>query len=164
MTIIDRVGLGDRFRTVKAFLHRGAQRARHKADLEFAGQGETVRVRRGSSSLLAGRRASSIVVKDHRCICSRKPREVESFYLAALADGGRDNGKPGLGLAIARTTTAPLLDPDGHNIEAIPIMAGDLTGGCQCGAVRFSVGRLGRASVCHCRMCQKAFGSFSVRW
>lgn len=33
-------------------------------------------------------------------------------------------------------------------------------GGCQCGAVRFEVtGRLGRASVCHCRMCQKAFGN-----
>jgi hypothetical protein len=32
------------------------------------------------------------------------------------------------------------------------------TGGCQCGAVRFSVsGPLGRASICHCRMCQKAF-------
>ena len=35
-----------------------------------------------------------------------------------------------------------------------------LTGGCQCGAVRFSVERLGRASLCHCRMCQKAFGGF----
>jgi len=35
------------------------------------------------------------------------------------------------------------------------------TGGCQCGAVRFRVeGALGDASVCHCRMCQKAFGSF----
>jgi hypothetical protein len=33
------------------------------------------------------------------------------------------------------------------------------TGGCQCGAVRFSVASLGRASVCHCRMCQKAFGN-----
>ncbi|ESQ90056.1 hypothetical protein ABAC460_09825 [Asticcacaulis sp. AC460] len=33
-------------------------------------------------------------------------------------------------------------------------------GGCQCGAVRFEVsGPLGRASVCHCRMCQKAFGN-----
>jgi hypothetical protein len=32
------------------------------------------------------------------------------------------------------------------------------TGGCQCGAVRFRVGRLARASVCHCRMCQKATG------
>jgi hypothetical protein len=35
------------------------------------------------------------------------------------------------------------------------------TGGCQCGAIRFRVdGLLGDASVCHCRMCQKAFGSF----
>lgn len=35
-----------------------------------------------------------------------------------------------------------------------------LTGGCQCGAVRFRAERLGRATICHCRMCQKAFGSF----
>ena len=39
-------------------------------------------------------------------------------------------------------------------------MASELTGGCQCGAVRFRVERLGRASICHCRMCQKAFGGF----
>jgi hypothetical protein len=37
-------------------------------------------------------------------------------------------------------------------------MSGE-TGGCQCGAVRFRIlGALGRASICHCRMCQKAFG------
>nr|WP_280115483.1 GFA family protein [Roseibium hamelinense] len=35
------------------------------------------------------------------------------------------------------------------------------TGGCQCGAVRFRVGGdLSEASICHCRMCQKAFGNF----
>ncbi len=35
------------------------------------------------------------------------------------------------------------------------------SGGCQCGAVRFRVeGALDRPSVCHCRMCQKAFGNF----
>ena len=34
-----------------------------------------------------------------------------------------------------------------------------ITGGCQCGAVRYRIeGDLGRASICHCRMCQKAFG------
>ena len=35
-----------------------------------------------------------------------------------------------------------------------------ITGGCQCGAVRYRAEALGRASICHCRMCQKAFGGF----
>lgn len=35
------------------------------------------------------------------------------------------------------------------------------TGGCQCGAVRYAVeGPFGHASICHCRMCQKAFGGY----
>lgn len=34
------------------------------------------------------------------------------------------------------------------------------TGGCQCGAVRYSVERFGLSALCHCRMCQKAFGGF----
>lgn len=37
------------------------------------------------------------------------------------------------------------------------------SGGCQCGAVRFKVASsLGEASICHCRMCQKAFGSWGA--
>ena len=34
------------------------------------------------------------------------------------------------------------------------------SGGCQCGAIRFTAERLGNSSVCHCRMCQKATGNF----
>jgi hypothetical protein len=34
------------------------------------------------------------------------------------------------------------------------------SGGCQCGAIRFRASRFGRSSICHCRMCQKAFGGF----
>lgn len=37
------------------------------------------------------------------------------------------------------------------------------SGGCQCGAIRYRIdGPLGRAGFCHCRMCQKAFGSFGA--
>ena len=35
----------------------------------------------------------------------------------------------------------------------------DYTGGCQCGAIRYrATGPRDRASVCYCRMCQKASG------
>jgi hypothetical protein len=33
-----------------------------------------------------------------------------------------------------------------------------ISGGCQCGAIRFRAEGLGEASICHCRMCQKATG------
>ena len=37
------------------------------------------------------------------------------------------------------------------------------SGGCQCGTVRYRIdGALGRPGICHCRMCQKAFGSWGA--
>ena len=39
-------------------------------------------------------------------------------------------------------------------------MRGVLTGGCQCGALRFRIeGPPRYSTVCHCRMCQKAFSA-----
>jgi hypothetical protein len=38
-----------------------------------------------------------------------------------------------------------------------------ISGGCQCGALRYRISAaLGEASICHCRMCQKAFGSWGA--
>jgi hypothetical protein len=38
-----------------------------------------------------------------------------------------------------------------------------ISGGCQCGAVRYRIILpLAHAGICHCRMCQKAFGSWGA--
>jgi hypothetical protein len=40
-----------------------------------------------------------------------------------------------------------------------------LTGGCQCGAVRYALfAAPERAGICHCRMCQKAVGGPFTAW
>ena len=45
---------------------------------------------------------------------------VDAFYSAALAAGGQDNGAPGLRPHYhANYYGAFVIDPDGHNIEAV---------------------------------------------
>jgi catechol 2,3-dioxygenase-like lactoylglutathione lyase family enzyme len=45
---------------------------------------------------------------------------VDAFYKAAIAAGGRDNGPPGIRSHYHPTYYgAFVLDPDGHNIEAV---------------------------------------------
>ena len=42
---------------------------------------------------------------------------------------------------------------------------GRLAGGCQCGAVRYALHSAPQdAHLCHCRMCQKAMGSYFAPW
>lgn len=46
--------------------------------------------------------------------------EVDAFYAAAIAAGGKDNGPPGLRPRYhANYYGAFVFDPDGHNIEAV---------------------------------------------
>ena len=46
--------------------------------------------------------------------------EVDAFHTAALAAGGRDNGAPGVRTRYSPTYYAAfVLDPDGHNLEAV---------------------------------------------
>lgn len=56
----------------------------------------------------------------HVALAAPDRRTVDAFHAAAMAAGGRDNGAPGL-----RPHYHPnyygafVLDPDGHNIEAV---------------------------------------------
>jgi hypothetical protein len=46
-------------------------------------------------------------------------------------------------------------------VSRFAILPITMSGGCQCGAVRYHVTRFtDNAHICHCRMCQKAVGNF----
>ncbi len=61
-----------------------------------------------------------VITPVHVSLAARSRAEVDAFYKAALAAGGKDNGAPGV-----REQYHPsyygafVLDPDGHNIEAV---------------------------------------------
>jgi catechol 2,3-dioxygenase-like lactoylglutathione lyase family enzyme len=56
----------------------------------------------------------------HVAILAKDRATVDAFYKDALAAGGRDNGAPGIRAHYHPTYYgAFVLDPDGHNIEAV---------------------------------------------
>ena len=60
------------------------------------------------------------VVPLHLAFEAKSRAEVEAFYEAALAAGGKDNGKPGYRVEYWPGYYAAFVhDPDGHNIEAV---------------------------------------------
>ena len=56
----------------------------------------------------------------HFAFAAPSREAVDAFYKAALEKGGRDNGAPGLRPQYhARYYAAFVIDPDGHNVEAV---------------------------------------------
>jgi catechol 2,3-dioxygenase-like lactoylglutathione lyase family enzyme len=60
------------------------------------------------------------ITPGHVCFAAQSRAEVDAFYRAALEAGGRDNGAPGIRAHYhANYYGAFVIDPDGHNIEAV---------------------------------------------
>jgi catechol 2,3-dioxygenase-like lactoylglutathione lyase family enzyme len=56
----------------------------------------------------------------HIAFKAQNRQQVDAFYRAALAAGGKDNGAPGLRPHYhANYYAAYVIGPDGHNIEAV---------------------------------------------
>ena len=56
----------------------------------------------------------------HLAFAAETRQQVDAFYRAALAAGGKDNGAPGLRPNYnANYYAAFVIGPDGHNIEAV---------------------------------------------
>ena len=61
-----------------------------------------------------------VSVQTHVAFAAESRKTVDEFYAAAIAAGGRDNGKPGLRPHYHENYYgAFVLDPDGNNIEAV---------------------------------------------
>jgi catechol 2,3-dioxygenase-like lactoylglutathione lyase family enzyme len=55
----------------------------------------------------------------HLCFDAPDRKSVDAFYKAALAAGGKDNGKPGIRASYSPNYYAAfVIDPDGHRLEA----------------------------------------------
>lgn len=56
----------------------------------------------------------------HVAFTAKTRAQVDMFYKVALKGGGRDNGAPGIRAIYGPNYYAAfILDPDGHNIEAV---------------------------------------------
>jgi catechol 2,3-dioxygenase-like lactoylglutathione lyase family enzyme len=56
----------------------------------------------------------------HLAFRAESRKLVDDFYAAAIKAGGKDNGKPGVRTEYSENYYAAfVLDPDGHNIEAV---------------------------------------------
>ena len=56
----------------------------------------------------------------HIAFSADNRKQVDQFYEAALASGGKDNGAPGIReIYHPNYYGAFVIDPDGHNIEAV---------------------------------------------
>ena len=58
-------------------------------------------------------------VRSHVAFTAQDAAQVDAFHAAALAAGGTDNGAPGERPYGERYYAAFVLDPDGHNLEAV---------------------------------------------
>ncbi|HEX8012515.1 MAG TPA: VOC family protein [Casimicrobiaceae bacterium] len=64
--------------------------------------------------------STASLVPIHVAFRAETRQQVDAFYKAAMAAGARDNGPPGLRPHYhASYYGAFVLDPDGHNIEAV---------------------------------------------
>lgn len=63
---------------------------------------------------------SAIKGRLHVAFVAKTRKSVDAFYAAAIKAGGKDNGAPGIRAHYhPNYYSAFVLDPDGHNIEAV---------------------------------------------
>lgn len=123
--MIDHMGLGvSNFEVSKDFYRKALAPLGYEVVMEFppeqtGGKGAAgFGVQKKPDFWIAGGGASTPII--HLAFHAESRALVNEFYKAAISAGGRDNGPPGIRAHYhANYYGAFVLDPDGHNIEAV---------------------------------------------
>ena len=93
----------------------------YRAVLEVLGRGDAIREdpHYFNADELWIDKADGAVSKVHLAFQAKDQAMVQAFHRAALAAGGRDNGKPGERDYHPGYYGAFVFDPDGNNVEAV---------------------------------------------
>lgn len=119
--MIDHVGFSvSDFERSKAFYKRALAPLGYSLLMEFPDGGGVAGFGHGQMPDFWIDGAGKPSPKLHIALMARNRAEVDAFHQSALAAGGQDNGKPGLRPHYHEAYYAAfILDPDGHNIEAV---------------------------------------------
>jgi catechol 2,3-dioxygenase-like lactoylglutathione lyase family enzyme len=103
------------YRKSKAFYIQALKPLGYRNEMEF---GEAGGFNDGKNTdFWIGKKSK--IVPTHVAFEAKSSADVEAFYKAALAAGAKDNGKPGYRDYWPGYYAAFVLDPDGHNVEAV---------------------------------------------
>jgi predicted lactoylglutathione lyase len=103
------------YRRSKTFYSKVLEPLGYKSNMEY---GESAGFNDGKNTDFWISKQSR-VIPTHLAFEAHNRDEVEAFYKAALAAGGKDNGGPGYRDYWPGYYAAFVHDPDGHNIEAV---------------------------------------------
>ncbi len=125
-SILDHIGLNvTSYEKSKAFYAKALEPLGITLMMEF---GKAAGFGRGKAELWIGEGTTSFQKDDqlkpitpiHVCLKAKNREQVDAFHRAAVAAGGKDFGGPGLRPHYhANYYGAFVLDPDGHNVEAV---------------------------------------------
>ena len=121
MVTLDHVGLAVAdYERSKAFYEQALAPLELKLLLEFSGAAAGFgRDDGGRPSFFIEAHGEPARGRLHIALRARDRAQVDAFHAAAVAAGGIDNGAPGLRWYHPDYYGAYVLDPDGHNIEAV---------------------------------------------
>jgi catechol 2,3-dioxygenase-like lactoylglutathione lyase family enzyme len=118
--VIDHISLKVKdFARSKAFYEKALAPLGFKAMMSFpeaAGYGDT----HPAFWIGGGKSAADSAEPVHVAFAAKDRKAVDAFHQAALAAGGKDNGKPGLRPQNHKDYYGAFVyDPDGNNVEAV---------------------------------------------